>query len=50
MTQQDLDQGRVVCEIRIQPSVSIERITVVLALEDGGQVSLAASAGVLEAA
>jgi hypothetical protein len=50
MTQQDLDQGRVVCEIRIQPSVSIEQITVVLALEDGGQVSLAASAGVLEAA
>jgi uncharacterized protein len=50
MTQHDLDQGRVVCELNIQPAASIERITVVLALDDGGQVSLAASAGVLEAA
>lgn len=40
MTQQDLDQGRLVAEVSFVAAASIEQITVVLALEEGGQVSL----------
>lgn len=40
MTQQDLDQGRLIAEVTFTPTVSIEQIQVVLALAEGGQVSL----------
>jgi hypothetical protein len=40
MSQNDIDNGRVVCRIEFTGAASIERITVVLALEEGGQVSL----------
>jgi hypothetical protein len=49
MTQNDLDGGRVVAEIQFDAAAPIEQITVVLALNEGGQVSLLAaddSAGV----
>jgi uncharacterized protein len=41
MSQNDLDSGRIVALVEFQSSVPIERITVVLALDDGGHVSLA---------
>lgn len=37
MSQADLDQGRLVVEIVLRPAAAIERITVRLALGDGGQ-------------
>jgi Bacteriophage tail sheath protein len=40
MTQNDLDNGRLVCEISFAPAVPIEQITVVLALNNSGQVNL----------
>ena len=40
MTQQDLDSGRVVVEIQFDPAASIESIEVVLAMQQGGSVSL----------
>lgn len=40
MSQNDIDAGRVVCRIEFAGAASIERITVVLALDEGGQVSL----------
>ncbi len=47
MTQNDIDAGRVIAEIQFDAAPPIERITVVLALSEGGQVSLASSAGEL---
>ncbi len=40
MTQQDIDQGRVIAQIEFVAAVPIEQITIVLALNTGGQVSL----------
>lgn len=40
MRQQDIDEGRVIAEVVLDAAVAIERITVVLALDEGGQVSL----------
>jgi phage tail sheath protein FI len=39
MTQNDLDSGRLIVEISLQPSASIERITVVLDLASSGSAS-----------
>ncbi|MCP3963676.1 MAG: phage tail sheath protein [bacterium] len=41
MSQNDVDQGRVVAEIVFQPAHPIRAITVVLVLDEGGQASLA---------
>lgn len=43
MTQNDLDSGRVVAEVVFAAAVPIEQITVVLAMNEGGQVSLLAT-------
>lgn len=40
MSQQDIDQGRVIARIRFEAASPVETITVVLALDEGGQVSL----------
>lgn len=40
MTQNDLDAGRVIAEIEFDAAAPVERITIVLALNEGGQVSL----------
>ena len=40
MSQNDIDNGRVIAEIRINPTANIERITVMLAMDEGGQISL----------
>ncbi len=47
MSQQDLDAGRVIVTVQFQASAPIERITVVLGLHEGGQVSLLSSDGVV---
>jgi phage tail sheath protein FI len=39
MTQRDLDAGRVIAHILIQPAASIETIEILLSMGDGGQVS-----------
>jgi uncharacterized protein len=44
MTQNDIDNGRLICEIQFEAAAAIERITVVLALDEGGQVSLVGTA------
>lgn len=44
MSQSDLDNGRVVARVRFRAALPIEQITVALALEQGGQVSLLAPA------
>ena len=43
MSQNDVDSGRVVAEVQFDPAAAIERITVVLAMDEGGQVSLAST-------
>lgn len=43
MSQNDIDNGRVVAEIRFQAAAPIEQITIVMALDEGGQVSLIAA-------
>jgi hypothetical protein len=40
MSQNDIDNGRVIAEIGFRPAAPIEWITIVLALDEGGQVSL----------
>ena len=40
MSQNDLDNGRIVAQVQFDATAPIERITVVLALDEGGQVSL----------
>ena len=40
MSQNDLDQGRVIAYVQFDAAAPIERITVVLAMDEGGQVSL----------
>lgn len=43
MSQNDLDAGRVIVTVQFQPAVPIERITVVLGMHEGGQVSVLSS-------
>jgi hypothetical protein len=40
MSQNDIDGGRVVVVVQFAPAAPVERITVVLAMEEGGQTSL----------
>lgn len=43
MTQNDIDNGRVIAEVRFDPAATIDTITVVLAMHEGGQATLADS-------
>jgi len=43
MTQNDIDNGRVIALVQFDAAFPIERITVVLAMDEGGQVSLLAT-------
>ena len=40
MSRTDIDEGRVIARVRFDASAPIERITVVLAMDQGGNVSL----------
>lgn len=40
MTQNDIDNGRIIATIQFDAAATIEQITVVLAMDEGGQVSL----------
>jgi len=40
MTQNDIDNGRVIAEVRFDPAATIDAITVVLTLHEGGQATL----------
>ncbi|XXT19182.1 phage tail sheath C-terminal domain-containing protein [Sorangium sp. So ce429] len=42
MSQKDLDEGRLVVRVQMQPAAPVERIAVVLALQDGGVTATAA--------
>jgi uncharacterized protein len=48
MTQADLDAGRVIARIELAVARPIERITVVLAMDEGGHVSLVSAQGAAE--
>jgi hypothetical protein len=50
MSQSDIDSGRAIVQVRFEPAVPIEQITVVLALDEGGQVSLLSAREAAEAA
>jgi hypothetical protein len=51
MTQADMDNGRVIVQVEFEAAAPIERLTIVLAMSDGGQLSLITpSATNLEAA
>jgi len=41
MSQNDIDNGRVIVVVQFDPAIPIDQITVVLALAEGGQLSLA---------
>lgn len=43
MTQNDLDNGRVIAQVMFTAAAPIEKITVVLAMSEGGQISLLAA-------
>jgi phage tail sheath protein FI len=43
MTQNDIDNGRTVAEISFSPTVPVEQIRLVLALDEGGQVQFVSS-------
>lgn len=45
MSQNDLDAGRVIVTVQFQAAVPIERITVVLGMHEGGQVSVLPGSG-----
>ncbi|GIV76640.1 hypothetical protein [Litorilinea aerophila] len=45
MTQNDLDNGRLVAQIQFDAAATVEEIAVVLAMDEGGQVSLASPGG-----
>lgn len=45
MSQADLDAGRVIVSVQFQAALPIERITVVLGLHEGGQVSVLSTEG-----
>jgi phage tail sheath protein FI len=40
MTQNDLDNGRLIAQVIVQPSVPVERIIIALTLADGGRLAL----------
>lgn len=40
MSQADLDQGRIRAEVGVLPAMGVERITIALALVDGGAQNL----------
>jgi phage tail sheath protein FI len=40
MTQNDIDHGRVVAEVRLVPAAAVEQISIVLALDGGGGASV----------
>ena len=42
MTQQDIDNGRVIVNVMIRPVASIETMRIQLAISDGGRISLSA--------
>ena len=44
MSQQDIDEGRLIVEITFEATLSIERITIVLALQDGGLSAIRSAA------
>ena len=44
MTQNDMDNGRLIANVSFQPSIPVQRIQVALALEQGGQVVLQGAA------
>jgi phage tail sheath protein FI len=48
VTQNDLDAGRVIARIELSVAHPIERITVVLAMDEGGQVSLVSARAAAE--
>jgi uncharacterized protein len=51
MTQSDLDNGRIIVQVRFQAAAPVERITVVMSMDEGGQLSLvAAEPAAMEAA
>jgi hypothetical protein len=50
MSQSDIDNGRAIVQVRFEPAAPIEQITVVLALDEGGQVSLLSAREAAEAA
>jgi len=43
MTQADLDAGRVIARVQFTAASPIERISVLFAMDEGGQVSLVSS-------
>jgi uncharacterized protein len=45
MTQNDIDNGKVIVSVQFDPAIPIEQITVVLALAEGGHVSLVGEGG-----
>lgn len=50
MTQNDIDNGRLIARVEFTPALPIERITVVLAMDEGGQISLISERALAEAA
>ena len=38
MTQTDVDEGRVIAQVTLQPAAPVEEIVVVLSMTDGGRV------------
>jgi phage tail sheath protein FI len=40
MTRNDLDNGRLIAQVTVQPSVPVERISIALTLADGGRLAL----------
>ncbi|MGD8886760.1 MAG: hypothetical protein PVF34_14130, partial [Gammaproteobacteria bacterium] len=40
MTQNDIDNGRLIASVSFQPAIPVQRIQVALSLEQGGQVVL----------
>jgi uncharacterized protein len=49
MTQNDIDNGRLIARIVFTPALPIERITVVMAMDEGGQISLISERSTVEA-
>ena len=45
MSQNDIDNGRVIAYVQFEAAAPIERITVVLAMDEGGQISLVSAGG-----
>jgi phage tail sheath protein FI len=43
ITQSDLDAGRVICRVSFKAASPIVHVTVILAMDEGGRISLASS-------